>query len=162
MGAPGTGRAAAPASTAPPACGRCTGRQHVNGTFTITRDVWSYVKYDNYGNLVERGVVADRGERRRPPNVQLSEPLGVLEEFLERFGHPARFRPVVLLNHPKARIARCADDAGVQVLTATSQLLDLARSGRPVLSAGQLAEIERLVVRDHNYHADRRKRARRD
>jgi hypothetical protein len=136
--------------------------KYVNGTFTITRDQWSYVKYGNYGEQVGRGVVADHGEHRRPPNIQLTEPLAMLEEFLERFGQPARFHPVVLLNHPKARIARCADDVGVQVLTANRQLLDLARHSRPVLGASQLAEIERLVVRDHNYHADRRKRARRD
>jgi len=133
--------------------------KYVNGTFTITRTRWSYVKYDNYGNPVERSVLTDHGQRQRPPNIQLTEPLAMLEEFLGKFGQPARFRPVVLLNHPKARIAHRADDVGVQVLTANSQLLDLARGGRAALGAGQLAEIERLIVRDHNHHAARRKRA---
>ena len=136
--------------------------KYVNGTFTITRDRWTYVKYSNYGDPVERGVLADHGQRQRPPNLQLTEPLVLLQEFLGRFSQPARFSPVVLLNHPKARIARCADDVGVQVLTANSQLLDLARSGGAGLGARQLAEIERLAVRDHNYHAGRRKRAGRD
>ena len=80
--------------------------KYVNGTFRITRDRWRYVKYDNYGNPVEEGTVRDRGGR--PPNVQLTEPLAVLEEFLAKRGQPVRMQPVVLLDHPKARIDRCA------------------------------------------------------
>ena len=98
--------------------------KYVNGTFRITRDRWRYVKYDNYGNAVEEGAVQDRGGR--PPNVQLTEPLAVLEAFLAKRGQPVRLQPVVLLNHPKARIDRCAADVGVLVLTSTAQLLRLA------------------------------------
>jgi hypothetical protein len=47
--------------------------KYVNGTFDITRERWRYVRYDNYGNRVADGLVAD--VRRRPPNVQLLEPL---------------------------------------------------------------------------------------
>jgi Nuclease-related domain len=135
--------------------------KYVNGTFTITRGRWSYVKYGNYDKPVERGVLADGGQRKRPPDVQLTEPLAMLEDFLGRFGQPVRFHPVVLLNHPRARIDRCASDLGVQVLTGSSQMLDLARSGAAVLGASRLAEIEGLVVRDHDHHAGRRNRARR-
>jgi hypothetical protein len=133
--------------------------KYVNGTFTITRDRWAYVKYDNYGNPVERGVLTDHGERRRPPGLQLSEPLQLLEGVLERFGQPVRLHPVVLLNHPKARIEHCADDIGVQALAGTSRLLRLAHGRQPVISGSQLAEVERLIVRDHNHYAERRKPA---
>jgi hypothetical protein len=125
--------------------------KYVNGTFRITRDRWRYVKYDNYGNPVEQREVADRGGR--PPNVQLTEPLLLLEQFLASRGHPVRMRPVVLLNHPKARIDRCAADVGVLVLTSTAQLLRLVLGGEAEISGSQLAEIERLVERDHRFHA---------
>ena len=125
--------------------------KYVNGTFRITRDRWRYVKYDNYGNPVEEGEVRDR--RGRPPNVQLTEPLLLLEQFLARRGLPVRMRPVVLLNHPKARIARCAEDTGVLVLTSAAQLLRLALGADAEISGSELTQIEHLVMRDHRFHA---------
>jgi hypothetical protein len=125
--------------------------KYVNGTFRITRDRWRFVKYDNYGNPVEEGEVTDR--RGRPPNVQLTEPLLLLQQFLAKRGQPVMMRPVVLLNHPKARIARCADDTGVLVLTSTAQLLRLALEADADIGGSQLTQIEHLVVRDHRFHA---------
>jgi hypothetical protein len=128
--------------------------KYVNGTFAITRERWRYVRYDSYGNQVSEGLLHDA--RRRPPNVQLLEPLGMLEQFLASRGQPVRMRPVVLLNHPKARVSQAAGDVGVEVLTSTAQLRELARAAGTVArgqaAAGELAEIERLVVRDHHFH----------
>jgi len=128
--------------------------KYVNGTFTITREQWRYVRYDNYGNQVGEGLLQDA--RRRPPNVQLAEPLAMLEQFLASRGQPARMRAVVLLNHPKARISRCAADVGAEVLTSTVRLRDLVLASDEQVSARKLAEIERLVVRDHHFHEERR------
>lgn len=127
--------------------------KYVNGTFAVTRDRWRYVRYDNYGNRVGEGQLADA--RHRPPNIQLAEPLAMLEQFLASRGQPARMRPVVLLNHPKARISSCAPDVGAEVLSSTAQLLDLVKASEGQLSAGKLAEIERLIIRDHHYHEER-------
>jgi nuclease-like protein len=127
--------------------------KYVNGTFTITRERWEYVRYDNYGNQVGAGFLQDA--RRRPPNVQLAEPLAALEQFLASRGQPARLRPVVLLNHPKARVSHAAD-VGVEVLTSTAALRDLVRAADEQVSARKLADIERLVVRDHHFHEERR------
>ena len=128
--------------------------KYVNGTFAVTRERWRYVRYDNYGNQVGEGLLQDA--RRRPPNVQLAEPLAMLEQFLASRGHSARLRPVVLLNHPKARVSDCAADVGVEVLTATAALRDLALAADEQISARRLADIERLVVRDHHFHEERR------
>jgi hypothetical protein len=128
--------------------------KYVNGTFAITRERWRYVRYDNYGNQVGEGLLQDA--RRRPPNVQLGEPLAMLEQFLASRGHPPLMRPVVLLNHPKARISHCAADVGAEVLTSTAQLRDLVRDADAQLSSRKLAEIERLVVRDHHFHEKHR------
>ena len=127
--------------------------KYVNGTFAITRERWRYIRYDNYGNKVGEGLLQDA--RRRPPNVQLGEPLAMLEQFLASRGQPVRMRAVVLLNHPKAKISSCAPDVGVAVLTATAQLGDLIRASEGQLDARKLTEIERLIVRDHHFHEER-------
>ncbi len=67
--------------------------KYANGTFTVTRDQWSYVKYDNYGNPVERGTLTDHGDQQRPPNVQLTEPLVMLEDFLGEVRPASPFPP---------------------------------------------------------------------
>jgi hypothetical protein len=127
--------------------------KYVNGTFAITRERWRYVRYDNYGNKVGEGLLQDA--RGRPPNVQLGEPLAMLEQFLASRGQPVRMRAVVLLNHPKAKISSCAADVGVAVLTATAQLRDLIRASEGQFDARKLTEIERLIVRDHHFHEER-------
>ena len=128
--------------------------KYVNGTFAITRERWRYVRYDNYGNQVGAGLLQDA--RRRPPNVQLAEPLAALEQFLASRGQPARMRPVVLLNHPKARVSQLDADVGVEVLTSTAALRDLVRAAKEEVSPRKLADIERLVVRDHHFYEERR------
>jgi hypothetical protein len=133
--------------------------KHVNGAFRITPEQWLYRRYDGYGNEVgDVQVVADRGGR--PPHVQLAEPLDLLERFLAKRGHPARLQPVVLLNHPRAKIISCADGLAAQVLTSTGQLLALARGPDGEVSAAQLAEIGRLIERDHRFHSERRQATR--
>jgi hypothetical protein len=132
--------------------------KYVNGTFAITRERWRYARYDNYGNQVGQGFLQDA--RRRPPSVQLAEPLAMLEQFLASRSAPARMRPVVLLNHPKARVSQCADDVGVEVLTATAQLRDLVLAADEQISRRKLTEIERLVIRDHRFHEEHRPVAR--
>lgn len=128
--------------------------KYVNGTFAVTRERWRYVRYDNYGNQVGEGLLQDA--RRRPPNVQLAEPLAALEDFLASRGQSVRMRPVVLLNHPKARVTLCAPDVGAEVLTSTAQLRDLVRAAQVQLDVRKLAEVERLIVRDHHFHEERR------
>jgi hypothetical protein len=130
--------------------------KYVNGTFAVTRERWHYVRYDRYGNRVGDGLLADA--RRRPPNVQLTEPLAMLEQFLASRGQPARMRPVVLLNHPKARVTSCAPDVGVEVLTSNAQLRDLVAAADEAISSRRLSEVERLIVRDHRFHEERYRR----
>ena len=128
--------------------------KYVNGTFAITRERWRYARYDNYGNHKADGVLQDA--RRRPPNVQLLEPLAALEQFLASRGQSVRMRPVVLLNHPKARVTLSAPDVGVEVLTSTAQLRDLVRAADGQLAAKRLDELERLIIRDHHHSEERR------
>ena len=130
--------------------------KHVNGAFRITPEQWVYRRSDGYGNEVgDVTVLADRGGR--PPQVQLAEPLEQLERFIAKRGQPVPWRPVVLLNHPRAKIISCADGLGTQILTSSGQLLDLVRSADGDVGSGQVAEIGRLIERDHRFQAERRR-----
>lgn len=129
--------------------------KYVNGTFRITQARWTYVKIDRYGIAHEEHVLADAGDR--PPHRQLGEPARQLEDFLSRRGHPVRVQPVVLLNHPRARIGYLDESVGVPVLTSTRQLASLVLGADGNFSASERAEIAALVERDHRFH-DRRGR----
>lgn len=127
--------------------------KYVNGTFRITPERWTYVKIDRYGIAHEEHVLADAGDR--PPHRQLGEPARQLADFLARRGHPVRVQPVVLLNHPKARIGYLDETVGVPVLTATRQLAGLVLATGGNLSVSERTEIAALVERDHRFHERR-------
>ena len=127
--------------------------KYVNGTFRITAARWTYVKIDRYGIAHEEHVLADAGDR--PPHRQLGEPARQLEDFLARRGHPVRVQPVVLLNHPRARIGYLDENLGVPVLTSTRQLAGLVLAAGGNLSASERTEIAGLVERDHRFHERR-------
>jgi hypothetical protein len=99
--------------------------------------------------------LSDRGGP--PPQVQLAEPLEQLERFIAKRGQPLPWRPVVLLNHPRAKIISCADGVGAQVLTSSAQLLELIRGADGDIGSGQIGEIGRLIERDHRFQAERRR-----
>jgi hypothetical protein len=130
--------------------------KYVNGAFRITPGQWLYRRSDGYGNEVgDVTLLADRGGR--PPQVQLAEPLEQLERFLAKRGQPVPWRSVVLLNHPRTKIISCADGLGAEVLTSGRQLLDLVLDSGGDVGSGQVAEIGRLIERDHRFQAERRR-----
>ena len=128
--------------------------KYVNGTFAVTRERWRYVRYDNYGNQVGEGLLQDA--RRRPPNVQLAEPLAALEQFLASRGHSVRMRPVVLLNHPKAKVSLARRTWGPRSSPRPRSCAISSARRRCSSTRRKLAEVERLIVRDHHFHEERR------
>lgn len=128
--------------------------KHRNATVHCDGDDWWFDRYDRYGNLVGRGEMCDR--RGRSPSVQLNEPASLLEEFLRSRGHPVPVQRVVLLTHPRSRIGRCRNPT-VRITTSTEDVIDLLNGSPPVLDAGQLAQLEHLIVRDHTFHEARRR-----
>jgi hypothetical protein len=125
--------------------------KHRNATVQCDGDDWRFVKYDRYGNAVERGPIADR--RGRSPSVQLNEPASLLEGFLHSRGHPVSVQRVVLLTHPRSKVGTCSN-LTVHVATSTDYVIGLLKG--PPLEADQLAQLEQLIVRDHRFHEARR------
>jgi hypothetical protein len=129
--------------------------KHRNATVSCDGDRWWYVKYDKYGNAVDRGELADK--RGRSPSQQLSQPAGQLEDFLRSRGHPVAVQRVVWFTHPRSRLADCTRPT-VRIATTADQLIRLLNDSPAVITADECAQLERLIIRDHQFQARRRSR----
>jgi hypothetical protein len=128
--------------------------KYLNGVVHCDGDSWWLDKYDQYGNQVEpRKQIADRGGRS--PSVQLNEPADQLAGFLSAQGHPVQVQRVVLFTHPRSRIGHC-DNPTVRIGTSADAVVKLLKGTRLTVDAGQLAQLERLIMRDHRFHEGRR------
>jgi hypothetical protein len=124
--------------------------KYLNRIVHCDGDEWWSDKYDNYGNLVESGKkIADDGGRS--PSMQLNEPASLLAGFLSSRGHPVPVQRVVLLTHPRSKVGRCSN-LTVHVATSAGYVINLLSGLPPTLDAAQLAQLERLIVRDHRFH----------
>jgi len=121
---------------------------HVDG------DRWRADKYDNYGNLVEQRVIADR--KGRSPSVQLSEPAEALERFLHARGQPVAVQRVVVLTHRRSRLGTCRN-LTVQLGVSPGFVLRVASDPLDLLGARQCADIQRLISHDHEVNSGGRR-----
>ncbi|MGH3154496.1 MAG: nuclease-related domain-containing protein [Streptosporangiaceae bacterium] len=124
--------------------------KNINATVTIDGDRWRADKYDNYGNLVEQRPIADR--KGRSPSQQLNQSATELERFLHQRGQPVTVQRVVVLTHRRSRLG---DRRAETVLagTSTRYVLSLLADSPDHLSDHQRAELQRLIRRDHDFHA---------
>jgi hypothetical protein len=136
--------------------------RHLGATVSCDGDEWHYRKFDQSGNLVEQGPIADR--RGRSPSVQLGEPAGLLEEFLGDqggaggAGDTVSMLRVVLFTHPRSRLGPCRNTS-VHVVTSAASLAIQLSDMPPVLAAVHRARLEELIARDLRYGEGRRKRS---
>lgn len=123
-------------------------RVHVNG------DRWSFEKFDRYGNRVDRGVLTDRGGRSW--GRQVTDIAADLDRFLRSRGAAVTIETAVVVMHHRAEIGSCADLKISALSIGTDELLKEIL-GQPVtLDADRLDHIRRLILRDHNFHAQRK------
>jgi hypothetical protein len=127
--------------------------KHRNATVHCDGDSWWFDKYDSYGNHKGEGKLND--QRGRSPSVQLNEPASELEKFLRQRGYPLAIHRVVLFTHDKSRLGSCRNPT-VRVGTSPRDVIDLVNGSPLNLGAAELAQIERLITRDHKYHEGRR------
>ena len=127
--------------------------KHRNATVYVSGDEWRFEKFDNYKNLVEEGLMAD--SRGRSPSQQLREPAAELEKFLAKRGQPIAIDPVVMLTHPRAGIGRC-ENVTVTIAYEVDYLIGLIGGWDARLEPGRLPKIERLIVKDHEFHEKQR------
>ena len=128
--------------------------KNLNATVHVDGDRWRADKYDNYGNLVEQRVIADR--KGRSPSVQLNEPAEALERFLHARGRPVAIQRVVVLTHRRSRLGTCRN-LRVQLGVSPGFVLAVASDQANVLSARQCADIQRLIRHDHEFNSKGRR-----
>ncbi|HWC09205.1 MAG TPA: nuclease-related domain-containing protein [Solirubrobacterales bacterium] len=126
--------------------------KHRNATVFVDGDVWRFQKYDNYGNLVKEGSITEG--RGRSPSQQLKESVAALEEFLAKRGQPLEVNPVVILSHPRGMVGK-ADNRTVGIASEPSHILELIDQWDDRLDPERLPAIERLIVKDHEFHEQR-------
>ena len=123
----------------------------------VRGDEWTSQQIDKYGNpRSERRPMRDG--KGRSPSEQVKEPVAALSRWLSTNKRGTPITPVVLLTHPRARVGH-VQDATVRVERSVRGLLTLMEQSSYVLDAGRRADIERLVRRDHEFHAARRARS---
>ena len=127
--------------------------KNLNATVHIRGDTWRFDKYDRYGNLVESGQLADR--RGRSPSQQLNQPAAELERFLHDRSQRVQVQRLVVLTHQRSQVGTCQKPT-VRVGVSADYILRLLDGLPVVLDAQQLAQLTRLVQRDHAQHAKRR------
>lgn len=119
-------------------------------------DQWWSTKYDRYGKPVgPRREMSDK--RGRSPRIQLNEPASQLEDFLPSRSHPVPVGRVVVLTHHRAQLRSCTRPT-VHVCTSVRQILNLLNAAKVPIGPAERAELERLIVRDHRFHENRRSR----
>jgi hypothetical protein len=125
-----------------------------NGRIDCRGDQWWSTRYDKYGNPVEaRREMSDR--RGRSPSVQVNEPASLLQDFLASRGHPVTIGRVVALVHPRSQLGRCTRPT-VEICTSVRELLRMLYASPVSVTPSERAALERLIVRDHRFHAERR------
>ena len=90
--------------------------------------------------------------RGRSPSQQVNEPASALEDFLRARGHPVAIQRVVLLTHPRSRLGNCVRPT-VHVATTTGQVIGMLDDSATALSEPEREQVERLIIRDHRFHA---------
>ena len=128
--------------------------KHRNALVHCTGDHWWFTKFDKYGNAVERGEMTD--SRGRSPSQQVNEPASQLESFLRTRGHPVAIERMVLLTHPRSRLGNCVR-ATVHIATTTSEVIGMLDDSTTALPKPEREQVERLIIRDHRFHASKRK-----
>jgi hypothetical protein len=128
--------------------------KNINATVYIDGDRWRADKHDHYGNLVEQRPITDR--KGRSPSEQLNEPADELERFLHERGQRVTVRRVAVLTHRRSRLGQSRNPT-VMVGTSTGYVLSLVHDSGDELDDGQRAGVERLIRRDHDFYASRRR-----
>lgn len=126
---------------------------HVDG------EEWWFDKFDNYGNLVDRKVAADRSGRNW--GRQVTDPAERLEKWLSQRGHPTPINTAVVLVNPRATLGRIWQPS-VNLITCNPQdIVSNEQNIAPPGTHGETDAIVKLIKRDHWFHAKRRARRKR-
>jgi len=114
------------------------------------RNHWHFQKFDNYGNVVGKGLAIDG--RGRNWGKQASEVAESLAWWLSHNQVDLPVRTAVVLVHPKASV-KSGVNPSVDILTANRSDLIEAMNSDPTIFAPDVRDrVAQLVRRDHAHH----------
>ncbi|MGX7829044.1 hypothetical protein ACTG9Q_28575 [Actinokineospora sp. 24-640] len=122
----------------------------------VDAEDWTFEKFDRYGNLVEYGVLHDRGGRSW--GRQVTDVARELETFLRERNAVVVVHTAVVLIHERAEIDACQRLRVNSLHVGTDHLIEQVRSAPTVLHAQQRAKVDRLIGQVHTFHHQRRRR----
>jgi Nuclease-related domain len=126
--------------------------KYLSGVVHCDGDRWYRDKYDNYGNLIHRGVAIEDGGGRAPSR-QLNEAADALQTFLHQAGISGNVLRVVVLSHDLSQIGTLQNQTVDRICRVRE--LDLSAFCRGRCTESWPSEIEKavsLVQKDHAYH----------
>jgi hypothetical protein len=123
----------------------------------VRGDDWTAQQIDKFGNP-RSARLPMRDGKGRSPSEQVKGPVAALSRWLSTNKRGTPITPVVLLTHPNARIGY-VQDATVRIERSVPRLLALIERSGQALDRERRADIERLVRRDHDFHAAKRTRS---
>ena len=127
-------------------------RVHIKG------EDWGFEKFDRYGNVVEKGIAADRTGRSWARQVtDVADDLGA---WLRRNSVDVPIHTAVVIVHERAEVGRVIRPTVDVVETDPRRLLAEIKSRPRSLTDGQRSEVLRLIRRDHKHHEERRRNRR--
>lgn len=130
--------------------------KHRRGTAHCQRDDWWVQKFDRWGNPRERDRLVDGGGRS--PSRQVNDIANELERFLERRRQPIKIPRIVLFTHPHA-VSGTFDNPTVDLITtAVGDIVALIEIDPTALNPDRQAQLQKLIVNDHRFHAQRMRR----
>ena len=127
-------------------------RVHIDG------DAWSFEKFDKYGNLVDTGVLTDRGGRSW--GRQVSDSARELETFLSSRGQAAKVHTAVVLVHERGELGSCANLTIDFFVVGARGLVEMLLRCQAQLEPTARDAVARLIRRDHEFNARKRARGR--
>jgi hypothetical protein len=120
----------------------------------VDGDAWTYEKFDRYGNLVEEGVLEDRGGRSW--GRQVSDIAQALERTLHRAERPLDVQTAVVVLNERAQLGSHRDLRVDLLSIGWGPVLQRLRAAPPLLNAPGRVAVAKVVRADHAVHAARR------
>jgi hypothetical protein len=123
-------------------------------TVSCDGDDWWFERYSNGDYLQEEGPFVDK--QGRSPSVQLNESTAALERFLASRDLNFSFWRIVVLTHPRAHIKSATNPTVNLIDYSVATLIDWMRAKHHDIAPEFLEKVDRLIERDHAFHARRR------
>lgn len=131
--------------------------KNINGDIMVDGDKWTRDKYDNYRNIIERGMPI-HDKKGRSPSQQINHAADKLEKFLlSRNVSIERVVRSVILSHKKASINQIKNNKVDFIFLQKADVSSMLALSSVKLSEAEINKIIKLVEQDHQFNIQPRR-----